>query len=126
MVEGEGEEGVAGKDGDVDAEEGVVGGEAAAGGGGVEGWEVVVDEGGGVDHLEGDGGGEGGGAEAGPAEELAGSDAHDGRGPLGTRGENGVAHGVEDGLRVADGDGGVEVGVDLGQESRPVGLEIEG
>lgn len=92
-MEGEREEGTASKDGHVDAENGVVGGEAAAGGGDVKGWEVVVDEGGSVDNLEGISGGEGGGAEAGPAKKLAGSDAYDGQGLLGAGGEDGVAHG---------------------------------
>ena len=52
-LEGEGLEGVAGEDGDGFAEDDVAGGFAAAEVVVVEGGEVVVDEGVGVEHLEG-------------------------------------------------------------------------
>lgn len=72
---GEGEERVPGEDGHVGAVGGVGGGAPAAGGRGVEAWEVVVHERRRVEHLEGHSGGERGLARR--AEELAGGDAED-------------------------------------------------
>jgi hypothetical protein len=97
-VEGEGLEGVAGEDGDGFAEEDVAGGLAAAKVVVVEGGEVVVDEGVGVEHLEG-------GAEVGRAfgdAEAAGDHAGSLHAKDGAEafaaGEDAVAHGAVDGV----------------------------
>lgn len=77
-----------------------------------------------MDHLEGAGGGVGGGA--GAAEDLAGSDAHDRRRALGSGGEDGVPHCLVDDWGVSQWDGVGELPVDIGDEGCPVGPEIEG
>ncbi len=97
-LEGEGLEGVAGEDGDGFAEDLVAGGLAAAEVVVVEGWEVVVDEGVGVDHLQR-------GAEIGCAcgelsgvcDHAGGFHAEDGAEAF-AAGEGAVAHGAVDGV----------------------------
>lgn len=76
-----------------------------------------------TDHFEGTSSGESG--EAVSAEELASGDAHDGRCALGALGEDGVAHGMVDLVRVLNRNGFVELLVDLGYEGRPIRLQIE-
>ena len=107
-LEGEGLEGVAGEDGDGFAEDDVTGGLAAAEVVVVEGGEVVVDEGVGVEHLDG-------GAEVGDArgevgragDHACGFHAEDGAEALAAS-EGAVAHGAVD---------GVGEGVGRGQEA---------
>ena len=107
-LEGEGLEGVAGEDGDGFAEDDVAGGLAAAEVVVVEGGEVVVDEGVGVEHLEGC-------AEVGcafgdvgcAADHAGGFHAEDGAEAF-AAGEGAVAHGAVD---------GVGKGVGRGQEA---------
>lgn len=83
-----------------------------------------MNEGGGVDHFEGGGGGEGG--RSGQAEEVGGAcDAHDGRSPFGAGGEDGVAHRFEDPVGVPDGYRLVQIPIDLGNQSCPVRSEVE-
>ena len=98
-LEGEGLEGVAGEDGDGFAEDYVAGGLAAAEVVVVEGGEVVVDEGVGVDHL--DGCAEVGcafGDVAGAGDHAGGFHAEDGAEAF-AAGEGAVAHGAVDGVR---------------------------
>ena len=93
-VEGEGLEGVAGEDGGGFAEDDVAGGLAAAEVVVVEGGKVVVDEGVGVEHLEG--GAEVGcafGDFAGACDHAGGFHAEDGAEAF-AAGEDAVAHGA--------------------------------
>ena len=97
-LEGEGLEGVAGEDGDGFAEDDMAGGLAAAEVVVVEGGKVVVNEGVGVDHL--DGGAEVGcafGDLAGAGDHACGFHAEDGAEALAS-GEGAVAHGAVDGV----------------------------
>ena len=104
-LEGEGLEGVAGEDGGGFAEDDVAGGLAAAEVVVVEGGEVVVDEGVGVEHLEGC-------AEVGCAcgdfvsagDHAGGFHAEDGAEAF-AAGEDAVAHGAVDGVREGVGRG---------------------
>ena len=104
-VKGEGLEGVAGEDGDGFAEDLVAGGLAAAEVVVVERGEVVVDEGVGVEHLDGgaelDGGDLGVGVLGAHAPSLK---AEDGTEAL-AAGKDGVAHGAMDGVRGGIGSG---------------------
>lgn len=59
-------------------------------------------------------------------EELTSSNTHDGRRPFSALSENRVPHGLVDLVGVRDGDGLVELAVDLGDEGRPVCAEVEG
>ena len=102
-VEGEGLKGVTGEDGDGVAEDLVAGGLAAAEVVVVEGGQIVVDEGVGVEHFDGgaelDGGGLGlNGAGAVLVCEAPGLVAEDGAKAF-AAGEDGVAHGAMDGMR---------------------------
>ena len=99
-LEGEGLEGVAGEDGDGFAEDDVAGGLAAAEVVVVEGGEVVVDEGVGVEHLEGcaEVGYAFGVTSAGACDHAGGFHAEDGAEAF-AAGEDAVAHGAVDGVR---------------------------
>ncbi len=112
-LEGEGLQGVAGEDGGGFAEEDVAGGLAAAKVVVVEGGEVVVDEGVGVEHLEG--GTEVGdafGIVAGACDHAGGLHAEYGAETF-AAGEGAVAHGAVDGVRQ---------GVGCGQEAFEGGI----
>lgn len=74
-------------------------------------------------HFKDTGGGEGGETVA--SEELTGGDAHDGWGPLGTIGKDRVTHGIIDALRERDGDGFVELLIDLFNQGSPVAAKVE-
>jgi hypothetical protein len=127
-LEGEGLEGVAGEDGDGFAEDDVAGGLAAAEVVVVEGGEVVVDEGVGVDHLEGCAESIGSGWEvAGACDHASGFHAEDGAEALAT-GEGGVAHGAVDGVREGGGGGeeALEGGVGEGCAGGEEGLDVGG
>ena len=98
-LEGEGLEGVAGEDGGGFSEYDVAGGQAAAEIVVVEGGKVVVDEGIGVEHLEGCAEFDGGGlVEAGAGDHARGFEGEDGAQAL-AAGEDTVAHGAVDGVR---------------------------
>ena len=118
--EGDGEEGVTGEDGDGFAEDFVRGGLAAAEIVVVHAGEIVMDEGVGVDALDGAGEGEGLGGFA--ADDLGAGEADDGAEAL-AAGEDGVAHRLVDGGGL--GGGGREVvierGVDFFLAGRPIG-----
>jgi hypothetical protein len=112
-LEGEGLQGVAGQDGGRFAEEDVAGGLAAAEVVVVEGWEIVVDEGVGVEHFQC-------GTEVGDAFGVVGGScdhprcfhAEDGAETL-AAGEGAVAHGAVD---------GVGQGIGCGQEAFESGI----
>ncbi len=98
-LEGEGLEGVAGEDGDGFAEDYVAGGLAAAEVVVVEGGEVVVDEGVGVEHFEGCSEiGYAFGVSVGAGDHPGGFHAEDGAEAFAS-GEGAVAHGSVDGVR---------------------------
>ena len=59
------------------------------------------------------------------AEELTDDDAHHRGSSLGAFSEHGVAHGFIDLLRILHRNGFVELGVDICDQSGPVGTEIE-
>lgn len=113
-----GEESVAGKDGNAFAKDLVAGETSAAVVVVVHRREVVVDEGVGVDTLDGTGEGHGQGGRA--AASLGGGERQDGTEPL-APGEKGVAHGPMDGSRANGGtreqtvEGAVDFRAALGQ-----------
>lgn len=126
MLVSKGEESIAGEDRHVDTVKDVVGGPATAESSGAHAREVIVDERSRVDHLERAGSGESGVPAIMTGDEITGGDAHNGGRALGASGEDGVAHGFVNAVRVAEGDGGVEAGVDGRNEGGPVMAEIEG
>jgi len=85
-------------------------------------WQVVVDERHGVDHLDGAGGGDGGGLCA--TDELACGDAEHGADPL-AAGKEGVAHGFVDLVWVPQRNGSVQGLVYCVGLGNHVALEIE-
>lgn len=122
VLEGKCEERVAGEDSDVLPEDLVVGRFTAAEVVVVHAGEVIVDEGHGVDHLDGAGSGHRGGG--GSSDELAGGDAEDGAYALAT-GEEGVAHGLVDPQRLAEGNGVIKRLIDGVGFLDHVGLEVK-
>lgn len=125
MLVGKGEESITGEDRHVDAEKGVVGGPATAESSGVHAREVIVDERSGVDHLERAGSGESSVPAIMTGDEIEGGDAHNGGRALGAAGKDRVSHSFMNAERVAERDGGVEAGVNGGDEGGPVMAEIE-
>ena len=74
-------------------------------------------------HFKSTGGGEGG--ETVTAEELAGGDAHDRWGPLGTLGKNGVTHGLINLMGIFDRNGLMQLLVDFFDETSPISFKVE-